>query len=376
MSDVITPFAVLNLSGRIKATVSASIPRAFVVVRGRITVTSRARVTAGVIAVSGRIAATSASRAIISSALLSGRIKVTSTAAAPSTVYLYGRVKAAVTARGIGTSPVLAPQRLVAAITTLSAGQLFLPHAFARRIQATSAIRGSVFAMPALRGRIKTSYNIRAATNVTPRNLAGRIKSTTRARGTPGIALIGHITAKIYARLVASLPFAGLTGRISATSAAQADAQIISAVPLTGSITATVRARALTAPAGTIFLFGRILARTEASASANYTAWLVGVCTATAVNLRSSYIQPLVPLLSSRISIAVQANLLPSELLEPLPPYPPPFPTLPIEYYLDLITSEHNQKPKYLTTVQTSIDPIVEDEVLVASIPGLFDLDS
>jgi len=59
------------------------------------------------------------------------------------------------------------------------------------------------------------------------------------------------------------------------------------------------------------------------------------------------------------------------------PPEPPcePVWTRPLEYYLSLITSEHNQKPKYMTTVESSIDPIVHNEMTTADLPCLFDVD-
>jgi hypothetical protein len=49
--------------------------------------------------------------------------------------------------------------------------------------------------------------------------------------------------------------------------------------------------------------------------------------------------------------------------------------TRPLDYYLDLITSEHNQKPNYIGTVTATIEPLVIDEATIASIPCLFDVD-
>lgn len=272
-----------------------------------------------------------------------------------------------------GTSPVLAPQRIASA-THLRAAPLYLARPFAGRIKTTSESRGAVFILPVFRGRIKTTANIRAATNVTPRNLAGRIKATITARLTRTATLFGNITAQVKTR-VGVYAFGGLEGRISTWSAAQSDMTVPVTQVLTGLVTATVRARATPAPFGTIFLFGCIQTVSTTNTNVAYlSVWLAGRTAAT-TRLSNTAIQPLVPLLSSRIITAVRAELLTSELLEPLPPYPDPFPTQPLEYYLDLITSEHNQKPKYLQTVTASIDAFIEDAILVAGIPGLFDLD-
>lgn len=79
--------------------------------------------------------------------------------------------------------------------------------------------------------------------------------------------------------------------------------------------------------------------------------------------------------IAGRISAATFATLALAEIVEPLPPYPPPFPTYQVADYLDRITSEHNQRPRYMATVGMTIDPVVEDQQLVAGLAGLFDLD-
>jgi Protein of unknown function (DUF2612) len=47
-----------------------------------------------------------------------------------------------------------------------------------------------------------------------------------------------------------------------------------------------------------------------------------------------------------------------------------------IEDYTSLITSEHNTAPNYVATVSLSCQPMVDQQNLVAEVPGLFDIDS
>jgi hypothetical protein len=387
---VSTPFTALNLSGRITTGSAARFTMSLPPLTGRIAARSFARIT-GTARLSGRIKTTSTANSVHAAAL-KGRIRTSSAARSVSAAPLKGRIKTtgAVlrvtphqplsgrigtinTARAIGTSPVLAPQR-ISARTSARADPLYLARPFAGRIKTTLGVSGATFVLPTLRGRIKTTANIRAATNVTPRNLAGRIAAKTTAHIVGTATLFGNITTKVAARS-AAYAFGGLAGRISATSAFRANITVPVTVTLTGLITATSASRATPAPMGTIFLSGSIKAVIAANTSgATLSAPLSGR-TASTTGLRNSAIQPLITLRSSRIITAVRAELLTSELLEPLPPYPLPFPTHPVEYYIDYITSEHNQKPKYIQTVAASIDSFVEDQLLVAGIPGLFDLD-
>jgi hypothetical protein len=60
---------------------------------------------------------------------------------------------------------------------------------------------------------------------------------------------------------------------------------------------------------------------------------------------------------------------------EPAEPPCEPRWTRPVDYYLNLITSEHNQRPNYMTTVADTILPIVTDTGTVAAIPCLYDID-
>lgn len=84
---------------------------------------------------------------------------------------------------------------------------------------------------------------------------------------------------------------------------------------------------------------------------------------------------PWFPLFGGDITAQLEINLYIAEVVEPPPPYPLPFPTHVTTDYLDRITSEHNQKPKYYATVGLNVDPEVQDQQLVAGLSGLFDLD-
>lgn len=84
---------------------------------------------------------------------------------------------------------------------------------------------------------------------------------------------------------------------------------------------------------------------------------------------------PYQTIINSLITAAAHLIASIAEIQVPLPPYPPPFPTLSTIDYLNRITSEHNQKPNYMATVAMNLDPLVEDQQLVAGVWNLFDLD-
>jgi hypothetical protein len=47
-----------------------------------------------------------------------------------------------------------------------------------------------------------------------------------------------------------------------------------------------------------------------------------------------------------------------------------------LEYYLGLITSEHNQKPKFMATVAAAVQPFVDLQLTLAAMIGIFTPDS
>lgn len=64
-------------------------------------------------------------------------------------------------------------------------------------------------------------------------------------------------------------------------------------------------------------------------------------------------------------------------ILDPLPPVPAPTPVLDntTQGYLDLITSEHNQRPRFMATVAALVSPVVAAMNVVRSLPVELDLD-
>jgi hypothetical protein len=88
------------------------------------------------------------------------------------------------------------------------------------------------------------------------------------------------------------------------------------------------------------------------------------------------------------------ANLAPALYVDPdaffapivigvvIPPIEPPIPpparpvVVTLEQYLNLITAEHNQRPRYMATVALSIAPYLDGENLAFNLIGLFDLDT
>ena len=124
------------------------------------------------------------------------------------------------------------------------------------------------------------------------------------------------------------------------------------------------------------FLDGVIEAQVGISAPADYISFFSGQVTITTG--AGGFAFPRINLIGARITSAVQAWFgidVGAELVQPLPPYPVAFPVQTLEHYLDFITSEHNQKPKYMQTVSIGVEPFVAQQALTASIPALFDLD-
>jgi uncharacterized protein DUF2612 len=208
-----------------------------------------------------------------------------------------------------------------------------------------------------LYGQIQASA---AAKATFPVRLAGRITAVAQLGSSMPPQLAGRIHAQSVARFQRPLfptgpgSFLGLIGRISASAATRA--QLPNIYPLryqlSGSIYANSGAQLGTGPYYTLLLSGRVTSTSMASGLAGPWQLIVGI-----------------------IKAAAQTFFAIAEVQQPLPPYPLPFLTHVTGDYLDLITSEHNQQPKYLGTVGISVDPLVQEQQLAAGIAGLFDLD-
>jgi hypothetical protein len=171
--------------------------------------------------------------------------------------------------------------------------------------------------------------------------------------------LSGGITAKSSAwmldAILVTIPATFLTGRIIASGRIRLRIAHISPEPLSlsGRITSRSQTRLLTGPYYVAPLAGRIAGRAQIFGFAG----------------------PWQNILVGRITARARAAFAIAEVAVPLPPYPLPFPTFNTIDYLNLITSEHNQRPRYMATVAESIGAMIGDQQLVAGIPGLFDLD-
>jgi hypothetical protein len=187
----------------------------------------------------------------------------------------------------------------------------------------------------------------------------------------------GRITASGSARLRTPGMRLFLAGRTSAAGTAQL---AITPAALVLHIAGTIRAAARASFAAPrlspqpVRLSGGILATSTAQlATGNYGTRLAGSISGS--TMLSGLAGPQQPFLIGRIGAATRLWFGIAEIIEPLPPYPPPFPTYDTNYYLDHITSEHNQRPRYMATVGMSVDPMIQDQQLVAGFSGLFDLD-
>jgi hypothetical protein len=211
-----------------------------------------------------------------------------------------------------------------------------------------------------LAGQITAAAQINVSRALFPLTLAGRItaRSTTRGGG-----FIPYLAGRIHAQSTAQAQrplfptgnYLGLAGQISARSHAwlrRPDIYPLS-VGFSGNIFSSSAAQLAQGPFFKLNLAGRI----------GSTAMLAGLAA------------PWQPILVGQITAAARAFFAIAEIQQPLPPYPPPFLTFNTVDYLNRITSEHNQKPKYYTTVGVSVDPVVQDQQLVAGVAGLFDLD-
>jgi hypothetical protein len=220
-------------------------------------------------------------------------------------------------------------------------------------------------------------------TRATTVNLTGRITSAARLTLSfdPIIApLYGRITSAAKARIRPALLLLNLAGgRISSAGFISLAPWLVlqgTYVGLSGVITSASKIT-LAVPhlnPQPLYLSGRISAAgTIGLQQGQYYAGLSGHISSAAQIQGTA--GPWFNLLRGDITAQLDVLLDIAEVSAPPPPYPPPFPTNITLDYLDLITSEHNQKPKYYSTVELNVDPVVDDQQLVAGIFALFDLD-
>ena len=211
-----------------------------------------------------------------------------------------------------------------------------------------------------------------------PRVLLDAILTITSAAtlvGQTTVYLSGSIAGSVAANASWPEPFP-LGGQIAVTVAAFVEGVYPEIREVSGVIAASVAASIEVDGSFLTYLSGVIEAQTAISAPADYVSFFSGQVTITTAV--GGFAFPRINLIGGKITSAVQAWFgidIGAELVQPLPPYPTAFPTQSLEHYLDFITSEHNQKPKYTQTVSISAEPFVTQQALTASIPALFDLD-
>jgi hypothetical protein len=254
-------------------------------------------------------------------------------------------------------------------------------------ITATSAASIRTVVRMTLAGRITAHAHLVGRT--APTYLVGRITAQGKAQvqrpvlnvaGTTLQLLYGNAVSSVQARFQSPAFTSSLSGRITVQATARSAPPLITTAPLvtlTGRITATLRAslnRAKLTPEP-LNLSGSIYANSVAQLGTGpyYVTNLAG-WTQSGTTLVGTA-GPWQPYLIGSITASAQMFLGIAEIQPPLPPYPPPFLTFTTLDYLDRITSEHNQKPKYVATVALTADAVVQDQQLVAGIAGLFDLD-
>jgi hypothetical protein len=232
-------------------------------------------------------------------------------------------------------------------------------------------------------------------------NVAGLITSTTRARlrSIPILVLSGRVTAatRAYFRWIglnlvggrlniavkathAGFPFHHLMGRIKSTTSARLDfPALIGQVSLAGRIKSTTSARLV--GDYMVWVGGRV--KTTSTARLDFPGLqtfltggqFVGFAGPSVSTRMFGLFNPNFDLLASRIKITLRVSIDVAELYPPRPDIPVAFPVFTTDYYLGYITSEHNQRPKYMQTVSITVEPMVDDAYLAASLPVLFDLD-
>lgn len=212
-------------------------------------------------------------------------------------------------------------------------------------------------------GRITAAARI-GATFGEPQPLYGTITSRARAAATftVGPQLYGTITSRSRIR----------------TSLLTVNPPAVTHVTLQGTIGSTTQLNIgpLQTTGVPVLLYGNITSRSAIqlwTGPGVYTTVLSGQITG--VSRLSGLSESWQLILIGKITATGQTFFSIAEVQEVPPPYPLPFPTHVTEDYLNRITSEHNQRPKYMATVELNIDPIVADQQLVAGFSGLFDLD-
>jgi len=255
--------------------------------------------------------------------------------------------------------------------------------ALASNIFAAARVRGSS-GVSYLFGRITASSHLisQATLAHTTAVLTGRILATSIA-GIPSFLfrlplLASRITATSTLLARGMRPW--LTGGIQAQGTAQLRPALFPTgryLGLTGSVTAAATAQIQLPNVYPLFatLGGAISARSIAHLDHGYfyNTKLYGLVSSTARLYGRA--QPRQNILRGKITGAARSFFAHAEVQTARPPYPPPFPTFTTLDYLNKITSEHNQRPRYMATVGMNIDPIVSDQQLVAGMAGLFDLD-
>jgi hypothetical protein len=378
--------------------------------------------------VSGRLTATTKARAFLAALPLPLRGRITTTASAIRSSFteaptreLSGRITTATRFFGRTAGPYDLRGRITTAVRTTSEGFFPPPQAYILEGRTSLTVRaiGTIQEIVALRARIliatKGQIRLRLQIYGEALNFAGRIsaKVTSRASTDPSQPLAGRITTASTARLqVRQLGI--LSGRISTTirasiryGLAYVSGTIITAVQGLGGVPLRMfRGRVTTAGKGSratlylrpvYYLSGQITSTTKSTFVGQYPSWIGGQITTAAggywhfypycwrmpfagrtssiTELRSRPLLPLFYLLNSVLTATTTARLAPAELIPQLPPYPEAFTVENEAYYLDLITSEHNQKVKYTDTVALSVEPYIGLAELSADLPGLFDLD-
>lgn len=401
-SGQLPPVNPLVLSGLVGVTSSA---RAFALypfyISSQISITASANVLAtSPVPVYGTIVSTTGFSGFLSGVgpNLSGTIttSVLATALFPGP-NLYGRITTSVSAELLaGPGPYLYGR-----ISTSIKSWFGVPPVFPL-IGGIITTTSSVSVLPSITGLLSGRIKATASANIHGQSigdLSGRI--TTISTSTPGgifsIWLSGQISISTSASVLETA-YEYLSGNISITSSAQVfiptslnlsgqitlttSAKFFGTFPqtiwLAGVVTSTVSAEINTSGSNfPVLLSGYILSNTAANAFGQFALHLLGGTTSFTTSAYG-FAGPWYALTSSTITIEITAYFgidIGAELVKPLPPYPAPFPTQPVEHYQNYITSEHNQKPKYMQTIGFNVDPYVQDQLISASLPGLFDLD-
>jgi hypothetical protein len=400
----------MDLSGQITTTCTArndysgQIPNIAYTLSGQITTTISARndyYGGGPLYISGQITTTTTASNLytIGPANLTGRIVTAAKAwggfTAPSGTVLSGRIT---TISSANSWIITGPLNLTGQISSTSAvtgyffqgsfnltGRItstnrlqtsaFILGQFSGRITSTSSASGSPFVMGSLSGTI-TSTTTTSSWARFGFPLSGQITSISSAstQFQPTVLLYGTISTSV-STLASWPPFVTLSGQITSTSSVRTDGVFPVIAFVAGTITTTVSAGLW----GNFpeFLSGVILSTSSAYAETVLDTYVSGQIT-TIATAQSIPPQPIINLIGGKITTTVTASFgdqVGAELVPPRPPYPAPFPTQPVEHYLEYITSEHNQKPKYMDTIAISVDTWVQDQLISAGLPGLFDID-